>query len=159
MISFCFLIVFFLFSYCFLTVFFLYCVQSILFFSFDSKLTTNPRSLTRSHLISRAEHAFLIFSFCFLSLPPTPKCVEVSMWSLMFQFCAVSSKHGGFNFIVNACAVSIVHKGFDFVVNACALSFEGFDLAYMLQSGESPEPRITHALRFLIFSISVYIEI
>ena len=75
------------------------------------------------------------------------------MWSLMFQFCAVSSKHGGFNFIVNACAVSIVHKGFDFVVNACALPFEDVDLAYMLQSGESLEPTIPHALRFLISSI------
>ena len=75
------------------------------------------------------------------------------MWSLMFQFCAVSSKHGGFNFIVNACAVSTVHKGFDFVVNACALPFEDVDLAYMLQSGESLEPRIPHALRFLISSI------
>jgi hypothetical protein len=51
------------------------------------------------------------------------------MWC-MCQFCAVSCKHGGFNFVVNVCAFSIVHKGFDFVVNACALPFEDVALFF-----------------------------
>ena len=94
------------------------------------------RWLTSSDFISGVSHTSnrlhlrmqsgcsLCFSLSKASLPPTSKCIEVSMRYWMIQFCAVSSKHGGFSFVVNVCALSIVHKGFDFVVNACALPFE-----------------------------------
>ena len=94
------------------------------------------RWLTSSDFISGVSHTSnrlhlrvqsgcsLCFSLSKASSPPTSKCIEVSMRYWMIQFCAVSSKHGGFSFVVNVFALSIVHKGFDFVVNACALPFE-----------------------------------